>query len=186
MAMIKSNTEGLKILERAFEINLATLLKKSRDLSSNILTIGDSFSMLIAVISQHQINIVSGDAIATLDVVAIPCLKGRFRPLFRCPRAHEGNFQSIYLCDGVLACRKCHNLRYQSNLAGCAKDRARIQRYKMMKRLGRKTDGKLPNQRKFEWQKKYFAKISKIQELENNHYLELRQMLNGMRKRSSN
>jgi hypothetical protein len=184
--MSRKKTGKILTIENAFEVNLPTLLKASLHTSSRLLVVDDSYMYGLVLIEKDKMTLITGGLLMSAAIVFVPCLKGRFRPLFKCPRAHEGNFQSLYLSDGVLACRKCHHLRYQSNLAGCANDRARIQRHKMMQRLGRRADGELPSQRKFEWRKKYLAKISKIQELENNHYLELRHMLNGMRDRSTN
>lgn len=183
--MSGKKTGRVNVLENAFELNLAKLLRASKQLGTTILTVDGGEMHGMVFLEQDMLNLFIGSRIFSSKIVTVSCLKGRFRPLFKCPRAHEGNFQSLYLCDDVLACRKCHHLRYQSNLAGCANDRARIQRDKMMQRLGRGAGGELPSQRKFEWRKKYLAKISKIQELENNHYLELRHILNGMHDRST-
>lgn len=70
-----------------------------------------------------------------IDIVPVACLGGRVRPLLKCSRAHEGNYQALYFRAGVLACRHCHELRYSSRLAANSNERLRIRRIKIERGL---------------------------------------------------
>ena len=161
-------------VESVFEVNLAKILAVSKDANYLLLTLRNNSIFGLVFIDQHNLMLMIGGCLLYAQRVLVPCLNGRFRPLLKCPRAHEGNFQSLYLFNGELACRKCLKLRYRSNLASGTKERARIQRMKAMHKLGRQADGTLPEYKKFEWRKKYFKKIAHIKDLENDHYVELK------------
>jgi hypothetical protein len=172
--MSGKKTGLVRVLENAFEINLAKLLAASKKLGATTLTVDGCGMSGLASISYDKFTLIVDGGIFSCLIITVPCLNGRFRPLLKCPRAHEGNFQSLYLFNGELACRKCLKLRYRSNLASGSKERARIQRMKAMHKLGRQADGTLPEYKKFEWRKKYFEKIAHIKDLENDHYVELK------------
>lgn len=75
------------------------------------------------------------------------------------PRAHEGNFQALYVREGVLACRHCHVLRYRSQLAATDTDRARIARKKLLSRMGAEPGQFVAERKPFKWRSRH-ARLS--------------------------
>lgn len=108
------------------------------------------------------------------DIVAVRCLNDRVRPLLKCPRAHEGNFQSLYYRGGELACRHCHELRYRSNLAATPSERSRLFRRKLLGRIGNDGADETPKRLRGKWRKCYKKMLMPWEELSNLHYGNLR------------
>ncbi|MEJ7806928.1 MAG: hypothetical protein WKG03_13530, partial [Telluria sp.] len=104
----------------------------------------------------------------------VPCLHNRARPLLKCPRAHEGNFQTLYYRAGELACRHCHNLRYRSTLAASSTDRARIARHKLLAKMGGAPGEDAPERRPGAWRKKHARQVITLGILTKAHYDQLR------------
>jgi hypothetical protein len=112
------------VIENAFEVNVAKIMKVARHRAATMLTLSDGFTTALVMVLPDAITFFTGGAAHVVDVVAVACLNGRVRPLLKCPRAHEGNFQALYYQSGDLACRYCHGLRYRSTLAASATARA--------------------------------------------------------------
>jgi hypothetical protein len=115
------------------------------------------------------------------DIMAVPCLKGRLRGLLKCPRAHEGNFQSLYFWAGELACRQCHGLRYRSNLAPSAVARARIARSKLLKSMGAPLGAVVAVRQPFKWRKRHQNLAARASVLADVHYADVRAWLDRQR-----
>lgn len=115
--MKKPKAPRVPVLESAFEINLPKLLRAAKASGRPELVLTDGDLHTVAVLSETRLAVHLGGRVWLADIVAVPCLGGRLRPLLKCSGAHEGNFQSLYYRAGELACRHCHALRYRSTLA---------------------------------------------------------------------
>lgn len=133
--MKKAHAGRVPVLESAFEIKLPWLLKQAKTMGTNTLVITDGDIRTVVELTPTRLATKLGGAVWVVDIVPVPCLGGRVRPLLKCPRAHEGNFQALYFRAAVLACRLCHGLRYRSNLAATAAERVRYARYKLLSQL---------------------------------------------------
>jgi hypothetical protein len=134
--MKKPKSPRVPVLEAAFELNLPKLLRAAKATGSSLLVLDDGDERTVVALSPTRLAVHLGGRAWLADIVAVPCLNDRVRPLMKCPRAHEGNFQTLYLRDGELACRHCHGLRYRSTLAANATERARLARFKLLGRMG--------------------------------------------------
>jgi len=119
-----------------------------------------------------------GGVTVSADIVAVPCLNGRLRPLLKCSRAHEGNFQTLYLLGGELACRHCHKLRYRTTLAAGPIERARLARFKLLDRMGGLPGDAIPARSPRAWRKRYLRLSSQLQHLGELHYATIHGWLN--------
>jgi hypothetical protein len=114
--MKKPKSARVPVLEDAFEINLAKLLAVSKRTGQSLLKVDDGKLSGEVLLTATKLGVRLTGQLFGADIVQVQCLNGRVRPLLRCPRAHEGNFQSVYYYAGDLACRHCHKLRHRSTL----------------------------------------------------------------------
>jgi hypothetical protein len=138
--MKKSEAHMVPVLEDALELNLPKLMRAAKAAGSGRLILDDGVVRTVVVLSETRLAASLGGRAWVADIVAVGCLGGRLRPLLRCPRAHEGNFQSLYFENDVLACRHCHRLRYRSNLAASSADRAWLSELKLLQKMGNNAD----------------------------------------------
>ena len=96
-----------------------------------------------------------GGQVWMADIVAVKCLKDRIRPLLRCRRAHKGIFKRCNFRGGELACRRCHALRYRSNLASGKSERVNLQRDKAPAALGCRPGDIVPLRLYRAWRRRY-------------------------------
>ena len=175
--MSKSKFCRVPVLEDTFEINLAKLLAVSARTDQSLLAIGDGTTTGLAMIAQDRLTVFLGGATYHVDMVAVPCLRGRVRPLLKCSRAHEGNFQSLYWSGTEVACRYCLGLRYRSTLAATATDRARIARHKLLRRLGCTPDTTIPTRQPYKWRKRHARLAARCARLTLMDYAGIREWL---------
>ena len=129
--MKKAKAPMVPVLEKAFELNMPKLMQAVKASGSSRLVLAHGDERTVVVVAETRLAVVLGGRTWMVDIVAVPCLGGRWRPLLKCPRAHEGNFQSLYFRADELACRHCHALRYLSNLAPSQQERVRYKRFKL-------------------------------------------------------
>lgn len=165
------------VLEDKFEINLAKLMAVSTSTGQSLLAVGDGTTTGLIRLCPDRLTAFLGGATYRVDIVAIPCLKGRVRPLLKCPRAHEGNFQSLYWSGSEVACRHCLNLRYRSTLAATATDRARLARHKLLGALGAAPEAAIPVRQPYKWRKRHRCLTARLTSLTDIHYASLRKWL---------
>lgn len=165
------------VLEDQFEINLAKLMAIATSTGQSLLAVGDGTTTGLIMLCPDRLTAFLGGATYQVDIVAIPCLKGRVRPLLKCPRAHEGNFQSLYWSGSEVACRHCLGLRYRSSLAATATDRARLARHKLLRRLGATADATIPVRQSYRWRKCHQRLTARLSSLTDTHYAALRKWL---------
>lgn len=154
MKMKKTKAPRVPVLENAFEVNLPKLLRAVKASGRPEVVLVDGAEHTVAVLSETRLAVHLGGRAWLADIVAVPCLKDRLRPLLKCPRAHEGNFQSLYYRTGELACRHCHVLRYRSALAAGPVARAQLARQKLLKRMNVSFGDTLPMQTPGTWKKR--------------------------------
>lgn len=130
----------------------------------------DGDERTVAVLSEMRLAVHLGDRTWMADIVAVPCLKDRVRPLLKCPRAHEGNFQSLYWRGGELACRHCHALRYRSNLAPSRVARVQLAREKVLNKLQPSTTTIVPTRKSGSHKKRYLQRIANLGNLNKIYY----------------
>jgi len=128
----------------------------------------------VAVVTEMRLAVFLGGRAWVANLVAVQCLQGRVRPLLKCPRAHEGNFQSLYYRNGELACRHCHDLRYRSNIAATEIDRARLKRMKLLTLLGGEPGSLVPPRRGGASRKLYGKLVCSYSILTSLHYDDLK------------
>lgn len=170
----------MPVLENAFEVNLPKLMRMAKAGGESRLVLDDGDVRTVAVLDETRLAVFLGGRAWVADIVAVQCLQGRVRCLLKCPRAHEGNFQSLYFWAGELACRHCHGLRYRTNVASTAADRARISRLKLHSSLT--LDPSQPLLRKpRKWRKRHLRLITQVARLDDIHYCNLRSWLDRNR-----
>ncbi|WP_373991919.1 hypothetical protein [Duganella sp. BuS-21] len=167
--MKKPKAPRVPVLENAFEVNLPKLLRAVKASGRPEVVLVDGGEHTVAVLSETRLAVHLGGRVWMADIVAVPCLGGRLRPLLKCSRAHEGNFQSLYFRAGELACRHCHALRYRSNLAAGAVERARIAKSRLMSEVGGKPGEGIPARPAGAWRKRYNKKLRRLAELSSIH-----------------
>lgn len=165
------------VLEDAFEINLAKLLAVSKRSGQSLLKVDDGAMAGEVLLTEVKLAVRLDGRVFVADIVPVMCLKGRVRPLLKCPRAHEGNFQSLYYWADELACRHCHGLRYRSNLAPSAAGRARVARAKLAAAMGASLDRLVPERQPFKWRKRHRRLSGRLADLTVLHYQSLRASL---------
>jgi hypothetical protein len=168
--MKKASAGRVPVLESAFEIKLPWLLKQAKAMGTNTLVITDGDIRTVVELTPTRLATKLGGLVWVVDIVPIPCLGGRVRPLLKCPRAHEGNVQALYFRQGVLACRHCHELRYRTNLAATAADRARIARSKLLLAMGAKPNETAAERKPFRWRSKHIQQSKRLGHLAAIHY----------------
>lgn len=177
MKMKKPKAPRVPVLEGTFEVNLSKLLRAVKASGRPEVVLVDGDEHTVAVVAETRLAVHLGGRVWMADIMAVPCLGGRLRPLLKCPRAHEGNFQSLYFRAGELACRHCHVLRYRSTLAAGAVDRARLARDKLLDRLGGVPGADLPARAPRAWRKCHRRLTSRLVSLSGMHYEEIRRRL---------
>jgi hypothetical protein len=163
--LTRPKSDRVPVIEDTFGLNLATLRRAAKKARTDLLTVTWQGVTGLAMIGPDRLTLVYAGVTVAADIEVVNCLNGRSRPLMKCPRAHEGNFQTLYLRDGGLACRHCHGLRYRSNLAAGTVDRARIARFKLMGRMGAEPGEAAPERRYGAWRKRYRLKMSVLMRL---------------------
>jgi len=94
--MKKAKAARVPVLENAFELNLPALMRMAETTGESRLVLDDGDVRTVAVLTETRLAIFLGSRPWVVDIAPVKCLRGRLRPMFRCPRAHEGNFQSLY------------------------------------------------------------------------------------------
>lgn len=168
--MKKPKAPRVPVLENAFEVNLPKLLRVVKASGRQEVVLVDGDEHTVAVLSETRLAVHLGGRAWFADIVAVPCLKDRVRPLLKCPRAHEGNFQALYWRGGELACRQCHALRYRSNLAAGPVARARLARYKLVDRMGGRPGDAMPARAPAAWKNRYRRLVHRLDALTDLHY----------------
>jgi hypothetical protein len=179
--MKKAKAPRVPVLENAFEVNLPKLIRAAKATGSSKLVLDDGDVRTVAVLAKTRLAVFLGGRQWVVDIVPVQCLQDRVRPLLRCPRAHEGNFQSLYYRSGELACRHCHELRYRTNLAATATDRARIARSKMLMALGAEAGRTAVARQKYKWRRRHLRQVAKLARNTSIHYENLRAWLDRRR-----
>lgn len=162
------------VLENAFELNLPKLMRAAEASGAAQFVLDDGVVRTVVVLAPTRLAAFLGGQTWLADIAAVQCLKGRLRPLLKCPRAHEGNFQSLYYWADELACRHCHGLRYRSTLAPSAAGRARVARAKLLTLMGGKPGDALPVRQPFKWRKRHQRLSARLAILTGLHYRVLR------------
>lgn len=165
------------VLENAFDVNLPRLMRMAKATADSRLILDDGDVRTVAVLTATRLAVFLGGQQWLVDIVHVQCLNGRVRPLLKCPRAHEGNFQSLYYWGDELACRHCHGLRYRSNLAPSAAGRARIARSKLLSSMGAKPGQVVAERRPFKWRSRHLRLIARLTRLTGVHYRDVRAWL---------
>ena len=173
--MKKPKAPRVPVLENAFEVNLPKLLRAVKASGRPEVVLVDGDGHTVAVVSETRLAIHLGGRVWLADIVAVPCLKDRVRPLLKCPRAHEGNFQALYWRADELACRHCHELRYRSNLASGSVERARLARRRLLARMEAQPNDAVPLRRPRAWRSRYRRLIGRLDTLTSVHYGAIRQ-----------
>ena len=181
MKMKTAKAPRVPVLEAAFEINLPKILRAAKASSSLLVTLDDGDVRTVVALTETRLAVHLGGRVWMVDIVTVPCLGGRLRPLLKCSRAHGGNFQSLYFRGGELACRRCHDLRYRSTLAPSAVERARLTRLKLISRMGGLSGDAMPVRLPRAWRTRYGRLAGRVAGLTAMHYDEVRQWLERSR-----
>lgn len=179
--MKKAKAPRVPVLENAFEVNLAKIMRSAKAADDRRVILDDGGVRTVAILTQTYLGVSLGGRSWIVHIVTVPCLKARLRPLLKCPRAHEGNYQSLYYRGGELACRHCHALRYRTNIAATPADRARIARAKLLLSLGGRPGQTGIVRQPFKWRKRHLRLLSDITRLENIHYQDVHTWLERQR-----
>jgi len=175
--MKKAKAPKVPVLEHALELNLPKLMKAAKAAGSGRLVVANGDVRAVVVQTDTRLAAFLGGRTWVVDIVAVPCLGGRLRPLLKCPRAHEGNFQSLYFRSGELACRLCHELRYRSTLAAGPVSRARVTRQKLLERMEARPGDAVPERQPGAWRKCYKRLADRFARLSGLHYADIRRWL---------
>lgn len=182
--MKRAKAPKVPVLESAFEVNLPKIRRAVRASGSPTVVLVDGAERTVAVLSNSRLAVHLGGRVWMADIVAVQCLNDRVRPLLKCPRAHEGNFQSLYFRAGELACRHCHVLRYRSTLAATAVDRARLAHHKLLDRIGGVPGDTIPARPPGVWRKRYQRVVGRLVTLTGLHHGQISRWLDNARNRS--
>lgn len=175
--MKKAKAPKVPVLEQALELNLPKLMRAAKVAGSARLVLNDGEVRTIVMLAETRLGAFLGGQAWVAHIVTVKCLGGRLRPLLKCPRAHEGNFQSLYYLSDELACRHCHGLRYRSNLAGGAVDRARIARNKLLRTLCAEPGDPGAARQPYKWRRRHQRLLARLKNLSCTHYDALRDQL---------
>lgn len=162
------------MLENAFELDLPKLMRTAKASGSSRLVLDDDATRTVVMLAPTRLAVFLGGRTWIADIVPVKCLHDRVRPLLKCPRAHEGNFQSLYFWAGELACRRCHRLRYRSTLAPSSASRVRLGLSKLMASMGADPGQPLPQRQPFKWRKRHLRRSKRAAQLSGIHYNDLR------------
>jgi len=179
--MKKAKAPRVPILENAFEVNLPKLMRMAKATGESRLVLDDGDVRTVAMLTETRLAVFMGGLPWVVDIVSVQCLKGRLRPLLKCPRAHEGNFQSLYYHNNELACRHCHELRYRTNLAATAVGRVRIARNKLLLSMSNGPNGFSMNRQPYKWRKRHLRLLMETGRLTNLHYQDIGSWLDRQR-----
>ncbi|MGK5035941.1 hypothetical protein [Janthinobacterium sp. LB3P118] len=168
--MKKLKLERVPVIEDTLGLNLAKLLAASKKAGQCLLIISWQGGTGLVLLDAQRMALSFGGVTVAAEIVAVQCLNGRSRPLMKCPRAHEGNFQTLYLRGGELACRHCHGLRYRSTLAASATDRARLARFKLLDRMGGQPGDAVPERQPYKWLRRHQRLVQQLAGLSGAHY----------------
>lgn len=144
---------------------------------SSRLVLDDGDVRTVVVLAQNRLAVFLGARTWLVAIAAVACLNGRVRPLLKCPRAHEGNFQSLYWTRGELACRRCHGLRYSTTLSSSAIGRVRLARQKLLCRMGSQSGMDIAERKVGGWRKKYARQLIELGVISQTHYVALKAYL---------
>jgi hypothetical protein len=175
--MKKAKAPRVPVLENAFEVNLPKLIRAAKAARSFRLVLDDGDVRTIVVLAERRLAVFLGGRQWMVDIVPVQCLQGRVRPLLKCPRAHEGNFQSLYYRGGELACRLCHQLRYRTNLAATAAARVRMARCKLLALMAAEPGQTFPDRKPFKWRRRHARLSAHLMFLTGAHYQNMRALL---------
>lgn len=175
--MKTAKASRVPVLENAFEVNLAKLMRAAKATGVSQLVLDDGDLRTVVVLAETRLAVFLGGRHWLVDVVPVQCLQGRVRPLLKCPRAHEGNFQSLYYRSGELACRHCHALRYRTNLAPTKVHRVRLARLKLLSLMGAGPDQPVPGRQPFKWRCRYLQLTNRLAHVSTIHYQAVRDWL---------
>jgi hypothetical protein len=176
--MKKAKAARVPILENAFEVNLSKLIRMAKASGDSRLVLDDGDVRTVAVLAETRLAVFLGARHWVVDIVSVPCLQGRVRPLLKCPRAHAGNFQSLYFRKDELACRDCHALRYRTNVAASAAGRAQIARVKLLAKMGAEPGQMAPLRQAYKWRARYRRMVVNVARLTGIHYENVHAWLN--------
>jgi hypothetical protein len=165
----KAKAPRVPILENAFEVNLPKLMRAAKATGDVRVVLNDGAERAVAMLTETRLAIFVGGRSWVVDILAVQCLKGRLRPLLKCPRAHEGNFQSLYYRNNELACRHCHALRYRTNLAPTAAARTKIARSKFFSAMGTFPGQDIQRQPR-KWRSRHLRQLKQFVLLSDMHY----------------
>lgn len=175
--MKKAKTPRVPVLENAFEVNLPKLMRAARATGSPRLVLDDGDVRTVVVLMETRLATFLGGRTWVVDIVPVQCLEGRVRALLKCPRTHEGNFQSLYFRAGELACRNCHKLRYRSNIASTPAARARIAQSKLLSSMGAASGQVDVKRERYKWRARHNRLLKRLSQLAGTHYHDLRNRL---------
>lgn len=176
--MKKAKAARVPILENTFEVNLPKLMRMSKVTGDSRVVLDDGVRRTVAVLTETRLAVFLGGRQWVADIVSVQCLQGRARPLLKCPRAHEGNFQSLYYRDEELACRHCHTLRYRTNIAATAAERAGIARMKLLSRMGAQLGQLALERQPYKWRKRHLQNAARLARRTSIHHGYLMDWLN--------
>lgn len=160
----------MPVLENAFELNLPKLMRAVKATGDSRVVLDDGGKRTVAVLAETRLAVLLGGRQWMVDIVTVQCLQGRVRPLLKCPRAHEGNFQSLYYRGDKLACRHCHALRYRSTLATGVAERNRLARHKLLATIGGSPSDAMPKRRPRAWRARYIRLVGRFAASNALHY----------------
>lgn len=175
--MKKAKAPRVPVLENVSEVNLPKLMRAAKTTGSSRLVLDNGDVQTVAVLAESRLAVFLGGQQWVVDIVPVQCLQGRVRSLLKCPRAHEGNFQSLYFYNSELACRQCHSLRYHSTLGSSPIERARLARIKLIRMMGGVAGQDLPQRGLFKWRRRHAKLLRKFDLLSGMHYKDLRSRL---------
>lgn len=179
--MKKIIADRVPVVEQAMELNLSKLMRTAIAAGSGRLVLDDGNTRTVVLLSKTRLAAFLGGRAWVAHIVAVPCLRGRLRPLLKCPHAHEGNFQSLYFLNDVLACRHCLRLRYRSSLAASAADRARIARSKLLSSMGGQPGAIEAPRQAYKWRSRHERLAARLSALSGVHLSEMRARLERKR-----
>jgi hypothetical protein len=168
--MKKARAARVPVLENAFEVHLPKLMRMAKVADESRVVLDDGDVRTVAIVTQTRLAVFLGGRPWVVEIVSVKCLKDRSRLLMRCPRAHEGNFQSLYYQSGELACRRCHALRYRTNLASTPAVRDRIRYFKFLAKFGNTSQCTSLNRKRGEWRSKFLRNALQLDRLSHTHY----------------